>query len=330
MKNLLGRATVIAIATMALAACGGSGGADEYAADYPSKDIKMIITYTAGGPTDLAGRAIAKYIESETGVSVIVENVDGASGALGTAKIAQSAPDGYTIGMTTGSAAARVPLMQDVGYSLDDLTPIGMGTLSPGLVVVPADSPYETAEQLFAEAEKNPGSISFGTAGVSTPQGVELERMKSEYGIEFKIVPFEGEAPLVTALLGKNVDVGFASNSDVTMTQVEAGKLRVIGHGSTDELDYLPDSVPISSLGYDKLVWGNSTYVLVGPAGLDPEVLSTLEGLLKGALDDPATRKVIGENRIPPEFVGSADLLEMMQQEQEELGPILDELFGEG
>ena len=326
-KKMIFAATAAAL-SLVLAACGGSDGATKDSAeDFPANDIKMVVSYAAGGPTDLAGRAIAKFYAKEFGVPVVVENVEGASGAVGTAKVAKSKPDGLTIGMTTSSAAGRVPLIQNVGYQLSDLAAIGVGTVGPGLIVVRADSPYKTADEFFAAAKAKPGTIKFGTAGASAPQHVELQRMDREYGIKFRLVPFQGEAPEVTALLGNNIDAGFASNAAVTLAQVDAGKLRVLATASDERLEYLPEAKTLKELGFDKLTYGTSYFILVAPAGTPKKILAKLESGLKKALDDPETRKVIGPERISPTFIGSSGLMDMMMDEQVVLKPILKELF---
>ncbi|MGH1561406.1 Bug family tripartite tricarboxylate transporter substrate binding protein [Mumia sp. DW29H23] len=319
-------AVLVAVGALATAGCAKSD--DASASDFPSDDIRMIVTYAAGGPTDLAGRAIAKSYEEKFGVSVVVENVDGGSGAVGTAQLSAAKPDGLTIAMTTASAASRVPLIEDVGYTLDDLAPIGVGTVGPGMLFVPADSPYQTAEEFFEAAKKSPGKITVGTAGAQAPQHVEFERMKSEYGIELNLVPFKGEAPAVNALLGGNVDAVFGSNAEVSLAQVEAGKTKTLAVGSTERLDYAPDAPTLVELGYDKLTYGNSMFILVAPDGTPDEVVATLEEGLQEALADPEIAKVIGEERVPTEFIGAKAISDQMHTEVSDLEPILTELFG--
>jgi tripartite-type tricarboxylate transporter receptor subunit TctC len=324
-------ATVLSIG---LAACGddaenggstsASGGEET---DYPTDDIRFVVSYAAGGPTDVAGRAVAAYMEEEFGVSIVVENIEGASGALGTAEVARAEADGYTIGMTTGSAAGRVPLIEDVGYQLEDLQPIGVATFGPGIIIVREDGPYETIEDLFAAVEENPGTVTIATAGPSTPQHVELERLKEDYDLEFSPVPFPGEAPAVTALLGGNVEACFCSNAQTTIAQVDSGEFKILATGSPTTVPTMPDVPTLVESGYDGMIYGNSYYVLVVPAGTPDDVVSKLEEGLQAALEDPATVEVIGEERLLDPFMGSEDLTDMLEEEQETLQPILEKLF---
>ena len=126
----LGIGVLAGSVALSLAACGSSGSSDDSGAgeDYPTGDITNIVSYAAGGPTDLAGRTISTAFEDELGVPVVVENVEGASGAVGSARVVQANPDGLTIGTTTTSAISRVPLVEDVGYTVDDVKAIGVIT----------------------------------------------------------------------------------------------------------------------------------------------------------------------------------------------------------
>lgn len=313
-------------ATLALvAACGGDNDDD---GDFPSGDVRMVVSYAAGGPTDVAGRAIANFMEEDLGITVVVENREGASGSVGTGEVMRSEADGYTIAMTTASAASRVPLIDPVGYDLEDVQSIGVATYGPGLVLVRADSDYETIDDLVAAAEANPGALNFATAGAASPQHVELERWEREYGVDIEAVPFQGEAPAVTALLGQNVDGCFCSNAQTTLTQVDAGEFRVLATGSPERLSDMPDVPTLAESGYESLIYGNSYFILVAPQGIPDETLEVLEGTLERALQDEEIIQIIGDARIPDEFIGSDALQSLMEDEQATLGPIFDELFG--
>ena len=229
--------------------------------------------------------------------------------------------------MTTGSAVARVPLIEDVGYGLEDLDMVGVATFGPGLLIVREDGPYDTIEDLMEAAEESPGTINIATAGPSTPQHVELERLARDHDVEFSPVPFPGEAPAVTALLGGNVAGCFCSNAQTTIAQVDSGEFKVLATSSPETLPTMPDVPTFVEAGYDGIIYGNSYYVLVVPAGTPEDIVSKLEAALEGALQDEETVTVIGEERLLDPFMGSADLASMLEEEQETLQPILEELF---
>lgn len=315
--------SAVAVSGLLLAGC-GQEASDPSA--FPEDDINLIITYAAGGQTDAAGRAVANAMEERLGVSVVVENVAGASGSVGTAQIAQANPDGYTIGMTTTSAVTRVPLLQETGYTSEDVQPLALAVEGDALILVPDDSPYETAEELFAEAEENPDSLTIGTAGAQTPHHVELQRLSMDHGVSFRIVPHEGDAPNLTALVGGNQDASFTTNADITMEYIEEGEIRPLAVTRAERTDYLPDVPTLKEIGYEDLVNGGSNYIIVGPSDMDPELVSTYESTLEDILADPAVIELIGENKVPSEFVGADEVTESMVEEQEAVAPIYEQL----
>ncbi len=319
-----------AVAAVTMAACGNSseGGAAGDGDSFPSKDVNMIVTYAAGGPTDVAGRAIAKFMEQDLGQTFVVENKDGASGAVGTGEVVRSTADGHTIAMTTESAVARVPNVENVGYTYEDVAPIGVATYGPGLLLVGADSPYETIDDLLEAAKAKPGSLKFGTAGASSPQHVEIMRLKRDHDIDIEAVPFKGEAPAVTALLGNNIDGCFCSNAQTTMAQVDAGKFKVLAVGTPERIPSMEDVPTLKESGFEDLIYGNSYFILAAPKDTPADAIAVLEESLEKALKDDATRQVIGDIRILPDFMGSEELKTMMADEQDTLGPILRELQG--
>ena len=320
------------ILTLALAACGDSGtSSDGYgeADGYPGDDITMIVTYAAGGATDIAGRAIAQAFEDSLGVSVVVENVEGASGAIGSAEVAQARPDGLTIAMTTSSAVNRVPLIEEVGFTVDDVIPIGIVTQYDGVLSVPADSPYETIDDLIEAAEDAPNEITVGQAGAQVPGAVEFERMKAEYDVPFQVVPFQGDAPTLTGLLGENVDAAVTSWNESVQAQHEAGAIRPLAVMGVERTSYLPDVPTLAESGFDDLVYGTSTYIIIVPKGTPEAIVTKLETELEAAVNDADTRTALGGDiGVPEEFVGSEELSKQMATEAEALGSILQELFG--
>ncbi|MFO6452429.1 MULTISPECIES: Bug family tripartite tricarboxylate transporter substrate binding protein [unclassified Aeromicrobium] len=320
-------AALAGVLALSMAACGDSASSGD-AEDYPAGDITMVVAYAAGGPTDLAGRAVAKQFEKDLGVSVVVENLEGASGAVGSAKVINSKPDGLTLGTTTASAISRVPTIEKVGFEAGDGTPIGVVTESPGIFFVNEDSPYQTFEDLLADAKKRPGKITVGAAGAQTPQAVELLRMGTEYDTEFKLVPFQGDAPALTGLLGDNVDVIIPSYNEQVRAQHEAGKIRPLAVMGPERKEYLGDVPTLAESGFDELTYGISSFIVIAPKDTPEEIVTKLEDSLEAALEDPATRKAAGELNIPAEFIGSEELQQKIDDEVETLTPILKQLFG--
>lgn len=319
-------AALAGVLALSMAACGSDSSDD--AEDFPAGDITMVVAYAAGGPTDLAGRAVAKQFEKDLGVSVVVENQEGASGAVGSAKVIKAKPDGLTLGTTTASAISRVPTIEKVGFEAGDGTPIGVVTESPGVFFVKKNSPYKTFDDLLADAKKRPGKITVGAAGAQTPQAVEVLRMGTEYDTEFKLVPFQGDAPALTGLLGDNVDVIVPSYNEQVRAQHEAGEIRPLAVMGTERKEYLGDTPTLAESGFDKLTYGISSFIIIAPKDTPKEIVTKLEDSLEKALQDPATRKAAGELNVPAEFIGSEALQKKIDDEVKDLTPVLKELFG--
>jgi putative tricarboxylic transport membrane protein len=292
-------------------------------AGYPSEPITFIVPFSAGGPADLAARALAPAMERELGQSLVVENVEGASGARGMQELTtKGEPDGYTIEIVASSAAVVNPLVQDVGYTEKDFEMVGGVAVYPYFIVVPADSPYASAEEFFAAAKAAPGTIKIGTPGATTQPAIQMKRLASEQGVEITPVPFNGNSELVTALLGHNVDGIFVVTSDDILSQIDAGKFRAVAVGSEEPVDYLPGVPTFGSLGYPELSGASYNGIAV-QAGTPAPVKQKLEAALEKSLGDPEVLRTIGDKYVADEFVSGAELTDVFAQQRAEYGPIL-------
>jgi tripartite-type tricarboxylate transporter receptor subunit TctC len=318
----LGMLTVAALVT----ACGdddaAKGGGGE-AASYPTDSIRMLVPYGAGGPTDLTTRTVGSCLEAELGQSVVVENLPGGSGALATTELVGAEADGHTLSLVTAGTMVLTPLSNEVGYTKDDITPIGVMAEVPSVLAVGQDSQYASAEDLFAAAEASPGTVNIGVPGASTPQAIELQRLADEHGVEFSVIPFNGNAEMTTALLGGNVDGVLINASLDVVENIDAGTFVPLVASSEDRLSWLPDTPTFTELGYEGLTLSGSTFGLAGPAGLPDEVVSTLEDTLEQCLSQDDVREGIGVQYVPEEFRGAEELAEVLDETQEVYEPIL-------
>ena len=316
---------LIMVLVLALVAtgCSGPGAQGGSAEDYPSEEIRLIIPYAAGGPTDISGRAVGAYLEENLGQPVVVENIPGASATVGIGELVASPPDGYTLAVATTSPLVLVPLQEDVGYDKDDVETIGVSIQTPAVLAVRTDSEFETAEQFFEAAAADPGGLSVGLPGANTPQGVELMRLRDEYGIEVSPVPFEGNAEAVTALHGGNIDAFFLPVGEAEMTPIEEGEFRPLAVGPEERLEYLPDTPTLRELGYENLTLSTSTYGVVAPKGTPSEIISKLESTLEQALQDPEVREQINERYIPEEFIDAEGFRALLDDTWNTYEPIL-------
>lgn len=312
-----------------LAACGGDDGGDTTAtgggeaAAYPTESIRMLVPYGAGGPTDLTTRTVGACIEDELGQTVVVENLPGGSGALATTELVGAEPDGHTLSLVTAGTMVLTPLANEVGYTKDDITPVGVMAEVPSVLAVGENSPYSSAEEFFAAAEAQPGSVNVGVPGASTPQAIELQRLAEEHGVEVTVIPFDGNAEMTTALLGGNVDAVLINASTDVVQNIESGAFVPLVASSEERLSWLPDTPTFTEVGYDGLTLSGSTFGLAGPAGLPDDVVTTLEDTLRTCLDKPEVRERIGEQYVPQEFAGADELAEVLDRTQEVYEPIL-------
>ncbi|MCF6745368.1 tripartite tricarboxylate transporter substrate binding protein [Blastococcus sp. KM273128] len=314
-----------------VAACGGDdsgggtaaeGGGGE-ASSYPTESIRMIVPYGAGGPTDLTTRTVGACLEEELGQTVVVENLPGGSGALATTELVAAEPDGYTLSLVTAGTMVLTPLANEVGYTKDDITPVGVMTEVPSVLAVGENSPYASAEDFFAAVEAQPGTITVGTPGASTPQAIELQRLAEEHDVQVTAVPFNGNAEMTTALLGGNVDAVLINASSDVVQNIESGAFVPLVASPEERLSWLPDTPTFEELGYDGLTLSGSTFGLAGPAGLPDDVVSTLEETLQTCLEKPDVQETLGEEYVLEEFAGADDLAEVLDRTQEVYEPIL-------
>ncbi|MCF6508475.1 tripartite tricarboxylate transporter substrate binding protein [Blastococcus sp. MG754426] len=315
-----------------VAACGGDdsgggtaaeGGGGGEASSYPTESIRMLVPYGAGGPTDLTTRTVGACLEEELGQTVVVENLPGGSGALATTELVGAEPDGYTLSLVTAGTMVLTPLANEVGYTKDDITPVGVMTEVPSVLAVGENSPYASAEDFFAAVEAQPGTITVGTPGASTPQAIELQRLAEEHGVQVTAVPFNGNAEMTTALLGGNVDAVLINASSDVVQNIESGAFVPLVASPEERLSWLPDTPTFEELGYDGLTLSGSTFGLAGPAGLPDDVVSTLEETLQTCLEKPEVQEQLGEEYVLEEFAGADELAEVLDRTQEVYEPIL-------
>jgi tripartite-type tricarboxylate transporter receptor subunit TctC len=322
-------AALVALA-LALSACGGGeqeteGTGTEAGGDYPSKTITLYIPYAAGGPTDLLGRATATFMEEDLGQTVVVENRPGASGSLGVQAMLAGGDDGHSLSIIAVPATATNPLQQDVGYTNEDYVPVGVISVIPSVLVVGADSPYATGEDFFSAAKDEPGTIKVAVPGATTSQAMELRRLAEEYDTEVTPVPFDGNAEIITALLGGNVDAAFVNASQDILENIDADEFEPLAVSPPDQVEYLEGVSTLRELGFEELVNSVSVFGLAAPAGVPDEVVTTLEDSLRRSQQDEEVVATLDEKYVPDEFMGSEEFQAVIDDIVEVYGPILEQ-----
>jgi tripartite-type tricarboxylate transporter receptor subunit TctC len=298
-----------------LAACGQGAGSGDPAA-YPSEQIRMIVPYTAGGPTDIAARSLARYMEGTLGQPVVVENEPGASGSTAYQDLLSSDADGHTLSMTALPTAVLNYLVNDVGYTREDFAPVGVATQVPSALVVPAASPYPDLATLFAAAKADPARITVGTPGATNTHAAETRRITQLYGVPLTVLPFNGNQEVLTALLGGNTTAGFVNVSQDMLPAIESGDLRVLAVGTEERLSYL-DGPTFVEQGYPELTKSTTTFGVIAPAGTPEPVIARLEETMRAASADPEVVKVLDERYVPEQFMGSAELATLFAEAEQ-------------
>ena len=256
-----------AAAALALGLAGAAG-----AQDYPSKPISMIVTWNAGGSTDVIARLLAEPLGAELGVPVAVANMAGGGGSLGTQAALDAPKDGYTILATTSGNHILTPLRNDVGYSYDDFEPIGQLVAATIMLAVRADAPWQTLDDFVADVKSKPGEYLFGAVPNVMPH-LTLNALSDTAGLELIHVPQQGGAPGATALLAGDIDV-LPANAATVASNIKAGEMRALAVFSSERDPAFPDIPTAEEQGY--AVYGSPFVGLAVAKGIPDAALATL------------------------------------------------------
>jgi tripartite-type tricarboxylate transporter receptor subunit TctC len=255
---------------------------------FPTKPVQLMVAYPAGGSTDIAARIVAAIAERDLGQSIVVVNKGGAGGQVGWTEMSRAKPDGYTIGFINLPALNTVILDPDrkAAFSADAFVPVINQVLDPGIIWVKGDSPYKSLKDLLEAARRNPQKISAATTGILSDDHLAILMMEEAApGVMFRIVHFEGGAPVMTAVMGGHIECAF-DNVGSVFRRIKSGELRALAVMDTQRSPFIPDVPTMPELGY-KTVISSSTRGIAVPKGTPPAVIKRLEQSLKKAMDDP-------------------------------------------
>jgi tripartite-type tricarboxylate transporter receptor subunit TctC len=263
---------------------------------YPTKPVQMMIAYPAGGSTDIAARIVASIAEKDLGQSIVVVNKAGAGGQVGWTEMARAKPDGYYIGFINLPALNTVILDPDrkAAFKEDAFVPVINQVLDPGIIWVKGDSPYKNLKDLIEAAKKNPQKISAATTGILSDDHLAILMMEEAApGAMFRIVHFEGGAPVMTAVMGGHIDCAF-DNVGSVFRRIKTGELRALAVMDDRRSPFIPDVPTMKELGYPSVI-SSSTRGIAVPKGTPQPVIKRLEQSLKKAMDDPEHLKKMEE-----------------------------------
>jgi tripartite-type tricarboxylate transporter receptor subunit TctC len=283
--------------TLTLAACllAVAAGRPAAAQEYPTQTIRIISSFGAGGGSDIIARILAARMQEKLGQNVIVENRPGAGGVLGNEAVANSAKDGYTLGVQTAGQIIASVITRNMRYdAVGAFDWIGQIATAGLFMVVRPDSPYKDIKSLVAAAKANPGKISFGSPGFAATQHLAGELFKQRAGIQMLHVPYKTSPEVLAALLSKNVDV-VIDTITVLLGQVQSGAVHPLAVTGKDRFPTTPNIPPVVESGvvpdYDVTTW----YGLYGPKGMPPAVIAKLNKTLNEMLAEAPIRERLGK-----------------------------------
>jgi tripartite-type tricarboxylate transporter receptor subunit TctC len=295
------------------------------AQDFPSRPIRMVIAFPAGGPTDFVGRLIADKLKDLLPQPVLIENKPGANGAIGADSVAKAAPDGHTLFLSTVGAIAILPNMRtDMPYDvLRDFAPITLVVRNTTTLVVRSDSPINSVKDFVAMAKAKNGDLPFASTGVGSTTHLANEMFATAAGFKYIHVPYRGAAPALTDLLGGQVQALFA-DVPVLMPQIKGGKIKPLGVASARRNPMLPDVPTLAEIGYPDTASDN-WYGLLAPAKTPPAIIAKLHAAFTAAINDPVVKQKLIESGAIPVANTSAQFGDVLKDEIARLGRVVRE-----
>jgi tripartite-type tricarboxylate transporter receptor subunit TctC len=268
-------------------------------AAYPSRDIRLIVPYPAGGTTDLLGRLIADRIKTGLNAVVVVENKPGAGTTLGAGLVARAEPDGYTLLLATSTTLAiNKTLYKNLPYDpVKDFAAISLVAAVPFALVVNPTIPAKTVAEFITYAKQNPG-LAFGSAGNGSPQHLGAEMLKSAANIDIRHVPYRGSVPAMLDVIAGHIPFMIV-DLEPALPQIKAGKLRILGVTTKKRVSVAPDIPTIAESGlpgYELVAWQG----VVAPAGTPRPIVDALAAQIRALVDDPANRDRFATLAIEP------------------------------
>jgi tripartite-type tricarboxylate transporter receptor subunit TctC len=288
---------------------------------YPTRPVRWIVSFAAGGPNDIVARLVGQYLSEKLGQQVIIENRGGAGGNVGMEAVLRSQPDGYTIGFVAPNNAINATMYEQLPFDfLRDSAPVGGMMLLTNVMVVNPDVPAKTVAEFIAYGKANPGKLNMASSGIGTSVHMSGELFKTMTGIDMQHVPYRGSAPAMQDLLTNRVQVMF-DNLPGSVQYIKAGTLRALGVTAGKRADAIPDVPTIGETvpGYEAVVW----YGISVPKGTPQEIINTLNGALNAVLADPKLRVRLAELGGLPMSTSPAEFGKLIAEETQKWGKVV-------
>jgi len=287
---------------------------------YPQRPVRMVVGYATGGGADALARVVASKLSAVLGQQVIVDNRPGAGATIAAGLVAKAPPDGYTLYFADTAILIAPSVYSSLPYDpAKSFTPIGRVALLPLVFVVNPSLPATNASELVAVLKANPGKYSYGSSGVGTLGHLAFELLKLRAGVDIVHIPYKGAAPIVTDLLGNQIQLAVMSVT-AAIPQTSAGKLRAIALSSPVQLSAVPDWRPLSDTlpGFD----ASSRLFLIAPAGTPTAIVRKLNRALEQVLAEPEVLENFAKNGAPAAWSTPEALATEMAEETQRWGSI--------
>lgn len=289
--------------------------------NYPEREIRWIIPWGPGGSNDIMARYLQPLL-AEQGLDVVIENVEGGTGAIGMGQVATAAPDGYTIGNGTSSTLAIIAQGQ-VPLQNDQFAHIIRVSVDPLLLLVAGNSQHDTLESFLEEVRESSGEVTIGTPGANNLNHIFAAMTAQGADAEYRHVPYPGGSRVIAELMGGQVDAGVLKPSE-TMEQIASGDLKPLGVFGPERLDVLPDVPTFEEAGIDVFPYGPVVQMayIAAPAGLDPEVQERLTEAFHNAITSDEFEEFAANNGFEIDPVAGEEL----DQEVDEIAAAIAEV----
>ncbi len=260
-----------------------------FAQSYPSKPVHIVVPYAAGGGVDAMTRRVAQKLTEQTGTTFFVENKAGASGTIGTAQVARSAADGYTLLANDGTYSILPYVFKTLPWDYPDgLVPVTTTSLSPAVLAVSASSPFNSLDDLIRFAKANPDTITYGTGGVGSSLHFATEAFAQSVGIQLRHIPFKGAGEAIAAIVSGTVDLGMGGPSSA-LALIKGGRLKSLAVSGTHRMAALADVPTFEEQGvkYEMNYWTG----LAAPRGTPPAVVARIQSEVRKAMETPEVKE---------------------------------------
>lgn len=254
------------------------------AAEFPTREIKMIVPWSPGGATDIMARQLQPIFQREFGVNLVIVNKPGGNSAVGLTEVMTARPDGYTVGVASSTILTLMALGQ-IQWGPERFTNLALLSEDPLLLLVSKDAPWQDLNAFMEEVAQNPGEVTVGTSGAKNVNHAMAVLAAQSVGSEIRQVPFDGGSRVTAAIMGGHIDSGVLKPSE-TFGQIRSGDLVPLGVFREERLDVLPDVPTFTELGYDIFTHGQVAQIsyIVAPANIQPAVREKLTQMFEAAI----------------------------------------------